>query len=287
MSGVRQDPLYQRFGKETSIRLLSIKPGYLADKLECDLVVIDNLEEAPPYEALSYVWGTEQSTDTIVCNGYEKAVTANLFNALRHLRPLPSWNYQNFWDQKHRLHSQRNVWKDFAKHRYESYGELEPPDRFFWIDALCIDQNNAHEQASQVKLMRSIYKKASLVRIWLGSEDTHHLSEPDIKGWSNKLAAKVASRHHIGNYGDVPVLLLFIAQALMNVDGAKNRIASMKPSDDTAFRNQSFGMPPPSAPEWSVVRQFFSHPWHSRVWVMQEAVLATHATAILGDWEIK
>ena len=282
-----KDPLYQHFKKENSIRLLSIKPGYLTDRLECALVVIDSLEDAPPYEALSYVWGTEQSTDTIVCNGYEKTVTTNLFDALRHLRSLPSWNFQNVWDQKHLLHSQRNVWKDFAKHRYEDYGKLEPSDRLFWIDALCIDQSNPHEQASQVKLMRSIYKKALLVRIWFGSEDTHHLAEPDVKGWSNRIAAKVAPRHHIGNYGDVPVLLTFIAQALKNIEGAKNRMASMKSSDDTAFRNQSFGMPPPSAPEWSIVRQFFSHPWHNRVWVMQEVVLASHATAILGDWEIK
>ena len=82
------------------------------------------------------------------------------------------------------------------------------------------------------------------------------------------------------------MLLTFIAQALKNIE-AKNRIVSMKSSDDIAFRNQSFGMPPPSAPEWSVVRQFFSHPWHNRVWVMQEVVLADHATAFLGDWEIQ
>lgn len=283
----RTDLLYGHFKKETSIRLLLIKPGYLTDKLECTLVVIDNLEDAPPYEALSYVWGTEQNTETIVCNGYEKTVTTNLFDALRHLRPLPSWNYQHVWDQKHLLHSQRNVWKDFAKHRYEDYRKLDPSNRLFWIDALCIDQNNPHEQASQVKLMRSIYKKALLVRIWFGSEDTHPLSSPEVKGWGCRIAAKVAPRHHIGNYGDVPVLLTFIAQALKNIDGAKNRMLSMKSSDDTAFRNQSFGMPPPSAPEWSVVREFFGHPWHNRVWVMQEVVLASHATAILGDWEIK
>jgi hypothetical protein len=288
MAGMnRKDPLYGPFNKESSIRLLSIKPGYTTDKLECALVVIDNLEEAPPYQALSYVWGTEQNTETILCNGYEKAVTVNLFHALRHLRSLPSWNYQNVWDKKHRLHSQRNVWRDFAKHRYEDYGKLEPSDRLFWIDALCIDQNNPHEQASQVKLMRSIYKKASLVRIWFGSEDTHHLSEPEVKGWGNRLVAKVAPRHHIGNYGDVPVLLTFIAQALKNIEGANNRLVSMKSSDDTAFRNQSFGLPPPSATEWSVVRDFFSHPWHSRAWVMQEVVLAEQATAFLGDWEIQ
>jgi Heterokaryon incompatibility protein (HET) len=202
----QQGQLYQPL-KEYSIRLLSISPGYLADRIECILVSVDKLDEAPPYNALSYVWGTEESRETIVCNGVQKKATANLYEALKHLRPLPSWNYQNAWDEDHRLHSKRNVWRGFAKHHYEDYGKLASTETLVWIDALCINQDDPHEQASQVKLMRSIYKQATTVRIWLGPEDTHLVSEPEIKGWNRRLAARVTPRHHVGNYGDMPVVL--------------------------------------------------------------------------------
>jgi hypothetical protein len=39
----------------------------------------------------------------------------------------------------------------------------------FWIDALCIDQNNGPERNHQVTQMGNIYSQASLVVIWLGN----------------------------------------------------------------------------------------------------------------------
>jgi Heterokaryon incompatibility protein (HET) len=37
-----------------------------------------------------------------------------------------------------------------------------------WIDALCIDQNNAAERQAQIELMGNIYSAATKVHIWLG-----------------------------------------------------------------------------------------------------------------------
>ncbi|KAI3400801.1 hypothetical protein diail_2010 [Diaporthe ilicicola] len=42
--------------------------------------------------------------------------------------------------------------------------------RLFWIDAICIDQNNVNERNHQVGLMKQIYSMASNVYIWLGPE---------------------------------------------------------------------------------------------------------------------
>lgn len=39
---------------------------------------------------------------------------------------------------------------------------------FAWIDALCIIQADIQERTEHVKVMKSIYKNASTVRIWLG-----------------------------------------------------------------------------------------------------------------------
>ncbi|KAF2028020.1 hypothetical protein EK21DRAFT_114224 [Setomelanomma holmii] len=41
-------------------------------------------------------------------------------------------------------------------------------DRVLWIDALCINQEDMDEKASQVKMMQGIYALASGVLIWLG-----------------------------------------------------------------------------------------------------------------------
>lgn len=44
-------------------------------------------------------------------------------------------------------------------------------DYWFWIDSLCIDQENPSEKSEQVKVMGTLYKTASRTLVWLG-EDT-------------------------------------------------------------------------------------------------------------------
>ena len=38
----------------------------------------------------------------------------------------------------------------------------------FWIDALYINQQDNTEKSGQVRMMREIYEKAIMVRVWLG-----------------------------------------------------------------------------------------------------------------------
>lgn len=84
-----------------------------------------------PYEALSYVWGSENDKKPIYVDGKELRVTANLHVALSHLR-------HRFWE------------------------------RFLWIDAICIDQKENAEKNHQVQSMAKIYAKAGRVIVWLG-----------------------------------------------------------------------------------------------------------------------
>src|SRR5262249_11431837 len=84
------------------------------------------------YEALSYVWGSENNTRAILVDGCSFLVTLSLESALRQLR-----------------HSSC--------------------ERVLWIDQLCIDQNNEAEKSEQVGLLGDIYRNASAVLIWLGS----------------------------------------------------------------------------------------------------------------------
>ncbi|KAJ3575327.1 hypothetical protein NPX13_g4070 [Xylaria arbuscula] len=91
------------------------------------------------WEALSYVWGSEENPATIHVghkgSDHRKCrtlkVTRNLENALRHLR-----------------------------HRTGS--------RTLWIDAICINQADKAEQSAHVAQMGEVYRSASQVIAWLG-----------------------------------------------------------------------------------------------------------------------
>ncbi|KAF2820100.1 heterokaryon incompatibility, partial [Ophiobolus disseminans] len=83
------------------------------------------------YDALSYTWGSIVNMKHITCNCQRLEVTENLFDALSVLR-----------------------------HRYI--------DRYLWVDAICINQNDAKERAQQVQKMLMIYQNATNVIAWLG-----------------------------------------------------------------------------------------------------------------------
>jgi hypothetical protein len=88
------------------------------------------------FEALSYTWGDEGNAKSIIVNGNRKEVSKNLEAALRTLRGL----------QETRL------------------------GMSYWVDSLCIDQDNIKERNAQVKRMRDIYGRARSVIVWLGQE---------------------------------------------------------------------------------------------------------------------
>lgn len=114
-------------------RLLHIHPGSHSDPLICDITIF-NIDDAPRYDALSYVWGETSELCEITCSGFPKTITASLYRALRRLRS-----------------SNRT--------------------RTIWADAICIDQTSGTEKQHQVNLMGAIYKSASAVLVHLGEDD--------------------------------------------------------------------------------------------------------------------
>jgi hypothetical protein len=113
-------------------RLLRILPSPTSEPIKCELDVVE-LQNAPPFEALSYVWGNPDPPVQVECNGQPKSVTPNLGAALRRLR-------------------------------------LEDKERIMWIDAICINQDDLEERSEQVKLMKRIYSQALRVIVWLGDD---------------------------------------------------------------------------------------------------------------------
>lgn len=68
-----------------SIRVLTIIPGDTADDIRCKMRVY-RLEQAPAYEALSYVWGASDPPVRIKCNVFFMNIGPNLGEAIRRLR---------------------------------------------------------------------------------------------------------------------------------------------------------------------------------------------------------
>lgn len=113
-------------------RLIQLHQG-TQSLLRCSLfqAYLDEKESMMPYEALSYVWGNQNTPCEIMVDGKILSVTISLYDALCHLR------------QPHE-------------------------DRILWVDALCIDQSNIKERSHQVNHMGEIYRKCENVIVWLG-----------------------------------------------------------------------------------------------------------------------
>ncbi|KAI0159013.1 heterokaryon incompatibility protein-domain-containing protein [Pestalotiopsis sp. NC0098] len=99
-----------------------------------------NIAECPPYVTLSYVWGDDEPSHSIILNGQPFLIRNNLSDALPRLARLGR--------------SKSSTFRREEKH--------------FWIDAICIDQEDIRERGHQVERMAEIYTKSALTFAWLG-----------------------------------------------------------------------------------------------------------------------
>lgn len=126
--------IYPALSEPGTTRLLRLLPSQDEDvEIQCQLL---NYSLRPGnkthlYEALSYTWSGSEKPRSIYVNGHQLPVTMNLHAALSQLRN----------------------------------SLLE---RYLWVDAVCINQDDIDERGSQVQLMASIYSKANCVIVWLG-----------------------------------------------------------------------------------------------------------------------
>jgi len=125
------------------LRILILAPGKKDDALTGKLMV-KNMNHTLKYDALSYMWGDPTPAGTIYLSGKALPIASNLNTALQHLR------YEN-------------------------------KPLVIWIDAICVNQEDLAERATQVHYMRRIFNRAHTVRIWI--------HEPDIDGFSEAIAA--------------------------------------------------------------------------------------------------
>ncbi|KAE8413143.1 heterokaryon incompatibility protein-domain-containing protein [Aspergillus pseudocaelatus] len=217
-----------RLSGEGEFRLLTVQPEIGEDQwIHCILHTV-NIKEHPSYICLSYTWGpptseaadegiTSRATHYIRCNGNTILVTKNLYDFLQRVRRDRELCSQNFW-----------------------------------VDSICINQEDQIERASQVSSMASVYRSADMVIAWLGEKDIYTED-------AFSLIRTVGS---------------------LSEDNLKQVVARNVGAEDIV----DFRRPLSSDWAWNSMKQLWRRNYFKRAWIIQEVALAKRILVICGEY---
>lgn len=131
-----------------------------------------------------------------------------------------------------------------------------------WIDAICINQEDIPEKGRQVAIMKDIYMHANEVRIWLGN------LEDDVA----YRAIEAARRIH--------------AQCIQETNHLKDLSLHLYGKGGGGFKYSDAALPELEGCGWESLRELYSLPWFTRLWVVQEVALARKATCYVGKYTV-
>lgn len=211
------------------IRLLEILEGDPGKRVVCQLSSW-LIETAPSYYAISYTWGEPRPTSLIIINGRHTEVGNNCEYVMR-----------------------------------QAYNS--GASKYFWIDALCIDQASKQEKTHQVALMGRLYERASHVFACVGE----HADGSEFLVRTIDKHSRLLSRihQHIVDSGHrssklwtienpIPMGRRLSVQCFFAMDaGTRHRLAE-------------------------AVISFMRRSYFSRVWVLQELQLASTTSFCCG-----
>jgi len=233
------------------IRLLRIHHDPTTNIVSFSLIPIPCIPSTPPvqpYEAISWMWDPPEhrKTSTLTIDGANLGISTNMHGILKQLIPPPS---------------------------SLSRTSTSPtsPERFVWIDSICIDQTDRDEDDGdevqvekdvQIRLMTKVYNDATRVLAFpppfeVGPEPTHLPYAAEFVDWlsvyllvAKFLPAAMGShhgqQHFIGLEGDLP----------LERDG------------------------------WLAFLGLVSSPFWQRAWIIQEIVVGKSVTVRYGGREI-
>ena len=245
------DPLPDNFVRLLRIQYPQNSTIDFEAEIEISLVSVP-LAECPPYVTLSYTWGDPEPYEDpttviftkvprcypIKCGDRLILCTRNLRNALRRLR-------------------EREIYKKLktasgALTEHAAYvAELNANVHLYWIDAVCIDQNDLHERSKQVLLMSQIYRRAQCTIFWYGEADAYTKSA--VQAMMKFLGRSTSPPDSIFAFNSRPDSFLEVWQRL----------------DDTEV--EAFGM-------------FMARKWILRTWIIQEVVLSPIVLIMCGSY---
>jgi hypothetical protein len=129
---------------------------------------------------------------------------------------------------------------------------LKYEPRMLWIDALCINQDNMMERNHQVARMGDIYRNATSVIVWLGRERLDKTGQDDA----------------------------LIAISFLE-DTKRRSLAEFIPCDES--KRQSQLLQKGYDLTWQAVLNLCRRHYWTRLWIIQEVVLATHIIVHCGQ----
>jgi hypothetical protein len=138
---------------------------------------------------------------------------------------------------------------------------LPTAQRVLWVDSICINQENTKERGEQVTMMYEIYAKTSRNLIWLGPDDGH--TEQAVVSIRAVLDAMAQEYDGLENLGSI----------LRDEEGNEQISSTGLSVVNLDKILDSLG-------------HFYSSPWFSRLWVLQEVSLAPTSICYRGDYEI-
>ncbi|KAK5991276.1 Heterokaryon incompatibility 6-like protein [Cladobotryum mycophilum] len=223
--------------KRDEIRLLTFKSLHKSDPVELQMQTVTVGTHS--YQALSYVWGDPDVVQAIQVNDCTINVTTNLYAALEAMR-------RHF----RRLKSRSN-------------------ETCFWIDAVCVDQENSREKNQQVQLMGEIYSKAFNVLAWLGpADDDSNTAMRFFERWGYLLShnEELQTTLQGGNFQQ---------------DVSDHLSKSILRDADRRGREKFLGLN-----RLNAVGRFSNRSYWGRLWTLQEQVLARRGTIMCGKHTI-
>lgn len=212
---------YEKLDRECKqIRVLRVLPGTSDGPIECLVQHISLLgDSVPRYDAASYVWSLIKGDPVCLkLDGKAISVPPAAEDVLRNLR-------------------------DPAK------------ERVLWVDAICINQEDMVERASQVALMGEVYSRTTCTVIWFGAADD---------GTSSAFRS----------------LEILYQQLLEETDSCKTLRQALYGSTNT-FQYSTTDLP--ANIDCSAIRVMFRRPWFTRRWIVQESALAPRGIVYCGQ----
>lgn len=226
--------LYQALPLQAGqIRLLHLRPSR---DLSFDLIRVD-LKDKPKYAWLSCTWGTPIFNRVIRVNDCDFHITESLHVAL--------------------LQLQQGITSRTVKW---------PLERSFWIDAICIDQNDSTEKSAQVGSMANIYEHAHRIYVWLGpakNADRDRAAVAKMRYLAEEIASEEAKS--MKSYK-------FLWRALSPSYALGNCLRLMDDLVDLELKSWSTA-PSDSLDAWMGIGDIFRSPWWTRAWAHQEGTV--------------
>lgn len=207
---------YQPLASHRTIRLLELERDAWDAPLK-GKIRVEVLSAATEFVALSYTWGVAIKPYKLTTPEGVIWITVSCDSALRSVR-------------------------------------RRPKPTLVWVDAVCIDQDNAHEKTIQIRLMRDIFRSAKHVYGWVGDDADN-----------SELAMQTLQQ---------------IRALRLDSDAWPADLPVAPPEwGDT-------GLPPEGDEAWFAIDQLFDRPWFKRAWIIQEVVLAQSISIVCGATEI-